>query len=147
MLSAAAPTYTASSDAFKKRFMWRLIIVLVGGMLLDGYILGVIGPVTPALEADLGLTSTQVGLVAAMALLGILIGSPLGGWASDKWGRKPLFMIDMTVFVVASILQFFTGSVESLMLVRFLMGIAIGAEYSVGWPMMSEFSPPICADG
>lgn len=50
-------------------------------------------------------------------------------------------MIDMSLFVIASILQFFTQSAETLMLVRLLMGIAIGAEYSVGWPMMSEFAP------
>ena len=76
---AAPPAYERSSDAFKQRFMCRLIIVLVGGMLLDGYILPVIGPVTPALQEDLGLSATEVGLVAAMALLGILIGSPVGG--------------------------------------------------------------------
>ena len=35
-----------SSAAFKRRFMWRLLAVLIGGMLLDGYILGIIGPVT-----------------------------------------------------------------------------------------------------
>ena len=34
--------------------MWRLIIVLIGGMLLDGYILGVIGPVNPTIKEDLG---------------------------------------------------------------------------------------------
>lgn len=141
MASTDTPVYERSSEAFKKRFMWRLIIVLTGGMLLDGYILGVIGPVTPALKEDLGLSATQIGIIAAMALLGILIGSPLGGWAADKWGRKPLFMIDMSLFVAASILQFFTGSAEALMIVRLLMGIAIGAEYSVGWPMMSEFAP------
>lgn len=140
MSSTATPVYEQTSDAFKKRFMWRLIIVLTGGMLLDGYILGVIGPVTPTLESDLGLSATQVGLVAAMALLGILIGSPLGGWAADKWGRKPLFMIDISLFVVASLLQFAAGTVLTLMIIRFLMGVAIGAEYSVGWPMMSEFA-------
>lgn len=138
--AAAQPVYETSTEAFKKRFMWRLIVVLIGGMLLDGYILGVIGPVTPALVEELGLTTVEVGLVAAMALLGILIGSPLGGWAADKWGRKPLFMIDISLFVVASIMQFFTGSAETLMIVRFLMGVAIGAEYSVGWPMMVEFA-------
>ena len=138
---AAAPEYETTSDAFKKRFMWRLIIVLVGGMFLDGYILGIIGPVTPTLEAELGLNPVQIGLVAAAALLGILIGSPLGGWAADKWGRRPLFFIDISLFVVASLWQLFTGSAETLIIVRFLMGVAIGAEYSVGWPMMSEFSP------
>jgi putative MFS transporter len=133
--------YETTSDAFKKRFMWRLIIVLVGGMLLDGYILGILGPVTPTLEEELGLNSVEIGLVAAAALLGILVGSPLGGWAADKWGRKPLFMIDISLFVVASLIQLFAGTAVLLIIVRFLMGIAIGAEYSVGWPMMSEFSP------
>ena len=71
-----------------------------------------------------------MSLVASAALFGILIGSPLGGWAGDKYGRKPLFMIDMGLFVVASILQFFVGSFEMLLAVRLLMGIAIGAEYS-----------------
>ncbi len=130
-----------ASGAFKRRFMWKMIGVLTGGMLLDGYILGIIGPVTGAMQAEMGLSSFDLGLVASMALFGILIGSPLGGWAADKWGRKPLFMIDMALFFVASAMQFWIGSLEMLIFVRLLMGIAIGAEYSVGWPMMSEFAP------
>jgi MFS transporter, putative metabolite transport protein len=130
-----------SSAAFKRRFMWRLLAVLIGGMLLDGYILGIIGPVTGPMKTDLGMSTTEVGLVASAALFGILIGSPLGGWAGDKYGRKPLFMIDMGLFVLASVMQFFVGSFEMLLIVRLLMGVAIGAEYSVGWPLMSEFAP------
>ena len=39
-------------------------------------------------------------------------------------------------------MQFFVDSPGLLLLVvRLLMGVAIGAEYSVGWPMMSEFAP------
>ena len=125
-----------ASGAFKRRFMWKMIGVLTGGMLLDGYILGIIGPVTGAMQAEMGLSTFDLGLVASMALFGILIGSPLGGWAADKWGRKPLFMIDMALFFVASAMQFWIGSLEMLIFVRLLMGIAIGAEYSVGWPMM-----------
>ena len=130
-----------SSAAFKRRFMWRLLAVLIGGMLLDGYILGVIGPVTGPMKDDLGMSTWELGLVTSAALFGILIGSPLGGWAGDKWGRKPLFMIDMALFLVGSVLQFFVGSFETLLAVRLLMGVAIGAEYSVGWPLMSEFAP------
>ena len=38
-------------------------------------------------------------------------------------------------------MQFFVDSPVLLLVVRLLMGVAIGAEYSVGWPMMSEFAP------
>ena len=48
-----------TSAAFKRRFMWRLIAVLIGGMLLDGYILGIIGPVTGHMKADLGMSTWE----------------------------------------------------------------------------------------
>ena len=130
-----------SSLAFKKRFMKRLIVVLIGGMLLDGYILGIVGPVYETMSADLAITPAIEGLIGAAALIGIGFGSPLGGWAGDKWGRKPLFMIDISLFSIASALQFFVHSAVVLLVVRLLMGIAIGMEYSVGWPMLAEFAP------
>jgi MFS transporter, putative metabolite transport protein len=144
--TAADPGQT--SAAFKRRFMRRLIAVLIGGMFLDGYILGIIGPVTGEMTADLGLSDLWMGLIAAGPLFGIFIGSPLGGWATDKWGRKPLFLVDMALFVIASGLQFFAGAAQffvasavQLFVIRLLMGVAIGGEYSIGWPLMSEFAP------
>lgn len=137
-----------TSSAFKRRFMIRMILVLTGGTFLDGYILGIVGPVSGKMTAELAISPVWEGLIAAGALFGILLGSPLGGWAGDKFGRKPLFLLDMGLFVVASLMQFFVGSMHffitaplQLLLVRLLMGIAIGAEYSVGWPLLSEFSP------
>ena len=145
---SAAAFGDKTSSAFKRRFMIRMIIVLTGGTFLDGYILGIVGPVSSKMTAELGISTVWEGLIAAGALFGILIGSPLGGWAGDKFGRKPLFMLDMALFVIASVMQFFVGSTQlfialplQLFVVRLLMGIAIGAEYSVGWPLLSEFSP------
>jgi MFS transporter, putative metabolite transport protein len=131
----------AADAAFKRRFLIRLTAVLLGGMFLDGYILGIIGPVSSTLTEDLGVSALWEGLIAAAALLGILFGSPLGGWAADKFGRKPLFLADIILFTAASVLQFFVDGPAQLFWVRLAMGIAIGAEYSVGWPLMSEFAP------
>jgi putative MFS transporter len=130
-----------TTDAFKKKFMARLITVLCGGMFLDGYILGIIGPVSAVFTKDLGINSLWEGLITAAALFGILFGSPLGGKMSDKYGRKPLFIIDILLFTVAATMQFFITGPLMFLIVRFLMGVAIGMEYSVGWPMMAEFSP------
>ena len=130
-----------TTDAFKKKFMARLIVVLSGGMFLDGYILGIIGPVSAVYTKDLGISSVWEGLITAAALFGILFGSPLGGDLSDKIGRKPLFMLDIALFTVAATMQFFITGPLMFLIVRFLMGVAIGMEYSVGWPMMAEFSP------
>lgn len=130
-----------TSADFKRRFMIKLVAVLIGGMFLDGYILGIVGPVTTTMSEELGISALWEGLIAAGALLGILVGSPLGGWAADKFGRKPLFLMDIGLFCIASGMQFFIDSPGLLFVVRLMMGIAIGAEYSVGWPLMSEFAP------
>jgi putative MFS transporter len=47
----------------------------------------------------------------------------------------------MILFALASVMQFFVTTFVLLFIIRLLMGIAIGAEYSVGWPMMTEFAP------
>jgi len=130
-----------TTDAFKKKFMARLIVVLTGGMFLDGYILGIIGPVSAVYAEELGVSALWEGLITGAALFGILFGSPLGGYLSDKFGRKPLFMFDIALFTVASAMQFFVDGPLMFLIIRFLMGVAIGMEYSVGWPMMAEFSP------
>lgn len=132
---------TVATTASKRRFLTRMVTVLIGGMILDGYVLGIIGPVSGTMAEDLQLTAFWQGVIAAAALIGILIGSPIGGWAADKFGRKPIFMFDIGLFAIASGLQFFIDSPVLLVVVRLLMGIAIGTEYAVGWPLMAEFSP------
>jgi MFS transporter, putative metabolite transport protein len=125
----------------KQRFLFRMITVLIGGMFLDGYILGIIGPVSATMTEDLQISTLLEGLIAAAALIGIFFGAPIGGWATDRLGRKPVFMFDIALFTVASFLQFFVDSPGLLLAIRLLMGIAIGIEYGVGWPMLAEFSP------
>jgi MFS transporter, putative metabolite transport protein len=140
MLNKKASVRTRTPAA-RRRFLLRLAGVLCGGMFIDGYILGIIGTVIGTIAKDLDISVFWEGLIAASALLGIFIGGPLGGWAADKYGRKPLFLADILLFLFASGLQFFVDSAGQLFWVRLLMGIAIGAEYSVGWPLMSEFAP------
>ena len=125
----------------KQRFLYRLTGVIAGGMFIDGYILGIIGTVIGTITLDLDMSVAWEGLIAASALVGIFIGGPLGGWLSDKLGRKPLFTIDLLIFLAGSVLQFFVDEAWQLFVVRLLMGVAIGADYSVGWPLLAEFSP------
>ncbi|WP_440712238.1 MFS transporter [Gordonia sp. FQ] len=128
--------------AKRRRFLWRMILVLVGGTFLDGYILGIIGPVTGTIEHDdPRYTAIWIGLEASSAMLGILIGSPVGGWLADRLGRRPILFWDLVLFTAFSALQFFVDGPWQLFLVRLGMGIAVGVEYAVGQPMIAEFAP------
>ncbi|MGF6768051.1 putative MFS transporter [Paraburkholderia sp. GAS199] len=144
----ASPYPTSSSGARigaltdkQRKFLTKLTVLISGGMFIDGFILGCIGIVMPAITNDLHLTLAWQGLIGASALIGIFVGGPLGGWLADKVGRRPMFTIDLAIFLVGSAAQFFVTEAWELFLVRILMGIAIGADYSIGWPLLAEFSP------
>lgn len=131
----------ATTAAFKRRFLYRLTFLSAGGQFIDGYIMGIIGTVIVAVAAELEMSLLWEGLTASAALIGIFLGAPLGGWLADKFGRKPIFFADLLVFLVGSIAQFFVQEPILLFATRLIMGIAIGAEYSVGTPLLAEFSP------
>ncbi|MGE8644908.1 MFS transporter [Acinetobacter vivianii] len=138
---AIRPTGVVGTAAKKGSFITKLTWLMAGGMFVDGFVLGYIGMVMPAITKDLGLSLTWQGLIGAAALFGTLIGAPLGGWFSDRIGRKTMFTFDLMLFLICSIAQFFVSDPYTLFLVRFLMGAAIGIEYAVGWPLLAEFAP------
>ena len=124
-----------------RRFLGKLSLVIAGGMFIDGFILGGIGVVMPAITDELQLSAAWQGLIGASALIGIFFGGPLGGYLADKVGRKPMFTFTLAIFLVGSVSQFFLADAWSLFLVRLLMGMAIGADYAIGWPLLAEFAP------
>jgi len=136
-----SPPVLDSGVSFKKRFIRRLTFLSAGGQFIDGYIMGILGTVIVAVTADLQMSVFWSGLTASAALIGIFFGAPLGGWLSDRFGRKPVFLADLVLFLIGSAMQFFVTDPALLFASRLLMGIAIGAEYSVGWPLLAEFSP------
>ena len=122
-------------------FLRRMTLATAWGEGLDGYDLGVISVVLVLITQDLGLTPLWSGLIAASTLIGIFVGAPVAGWLSDRIGRRTLFSIDIAVFVALGLLQAVVAEPWQLFVVRLLLGVAIGAEYSIGAALLSEFAP------
>ena len=55
-----------------------------------------------------------------------------GGAFSDAWGRKPVIVVSMLLFALASLVCVFAGSIETLLVGRALQGISAGAGMVVG---------------
>ncbi len=108
---------------------------------LDGFDLGIIAVVLPLITTELGMSAVESGLVAASTLVGIFFGSPIVGALSDRLGRRTLFTVDIAAFVALGLLQGVVTEPWQLMAVRFLLGVAVGAEYSLGAALLSEFAP------
>lgn len=122
-------------------FHLRLTAFSAGGPLLDGYAVTIIGlalmTLTPALRLDPG----QIGMAAAAALAGILVGGLVFGRATDRIGRKAMYIGNLVALSAISILSAFVTDAGQLIALRFALGIMIGADYPIASSLLAEFSP------
>jgi MFS family permease len=82
-----------------------------------------------------------LGLAAASVQGGAVIGALLGGWLTDKLGRRVMFMASIALFIVLALTQAFATSVEMLVVVRLLLGIPLGADVTTGYTYIMEYLP------
>ncbi len=82
-----------------------------------------------------------LGLAAAGTQGGALVGALLGGWLSDKIGRRVMFLATMVMFIVLALLQAFVTSVGWLVVVRFALGVPLGSDISNGYTYIMESMP------
>jgi MFS family permease len=80
----------------------------------------------------------ELGLAAAGTQGGALIGALLGGWLSDKIGRRWMFLGTMTMFVVLALAQAFVSNMTWLIIIRFLLGVPLGSDISTGYTYIME---------
>lgn len=124
-----------------RSFHIRVLSYTIGGSLTDGYILGMIQFALIAFTEDIGLTSIWQGLITSSPLMGVFVGCLVFGRLSDKIGRQKIYTLDFIAIVILSLLQFFADSAGMLFILRLLIGICIGAEYSIGPAIVAEFVP------
>jgi len=122
-------------------FLKRLTLYSSGGPFLDGYILVIIGIALIPLGPQLKLDTFWKGLIGASALVGLLVGGAVFGYVTDLVGRQLMYQIDLIAIIVFSVAQMFVTRAWELAWLRFLIGIAVGADYPIASSLLAEFSP------
>jgi len=80
-----------------------------------------------------------LGLAGAATQGGAVVGALLGGWLSDKIGRRVMFLVTMIMFIVLALAQAFVTSVAWLVVVRLVLGVPLGSDITTGYTYIMEF--------
>ena len=121
--------------------MPRLLLYANVGLFCDGYILSSVGLALITLQPRFAMSPAMTGLLGAATLVGILIGAPLFGHITDRYGRRMLMIADLACFVVISLVQIFANNAWELVVLRFALGLAIGADYPIAGALIAESVP------
>lgn len=125
------------------RWHWLIVVSLGATWILDGLevtLAGSLGGILTRPET-LGLNSTQVGATATCYLAGAVIGALVFGYGTDRFGRKKLFLITVTVYLIGTALSAFSWNFASYALFRALTGAGIGGEYAAINSAIDELIP------
>ena len=119
----------------------RLIIGSGIGWALDAMDVGLISFVMAALAKQWTLSDHQLSWIGSIGFVGMAIGASLGGLLADKLGRRQVFALTLLVYGLATGATALVTSVAALIILRFVVGVGLGAELPVASTLVSEFAP------
>lgn len=89
------------------------------------------------------LPPNELGLVAAVGANGLssAIGAWLGGRLCDRWGRKRVYMYDLLLYMLGTLIVIFALNLPMVLTGFILIGFAIGIDIPSSWSLIAELAP------
>ena len=111
------------------------------GWALDAMDVGLVSFILAALAAQWSLSPGQLSAIASIGFVGMAVGASLGGLLADRIGRRQVFALTLLIYGVATGASALVTGVGLLLVLRFLVGLGLGAELPVASTLVSEYAP------
>ena len=121
-------------------FFWSLTSALAG--FLFGFDTVVISGAEKTIQALWGLSPGLHGIAMASALYGTVVGSLLGGWPADRFGRKATLLWIGILYFLGAVGSGLAPNVAIFIVARVIGGLGIGISTVVAPMYISEIAPP-----
>ena len=122
-------------------FQWLVFAMCFIVVLLDGFDTAAIGYVAPSLLGEWGIEKSALAPVLSAALFGLAAGALATGPLADRFGRRLVLTASVFVFGAASLASAWSGSLQTLVELRFVTGLGLGAAMPNAVTLISEFCP------
>ena len=136
----SAPAAAAPASAMSPALIVLVLSLLLGlqPITTDLYL-----PALPALTAGFGATLPQAQLTLTALLLAFGLSQLVCGPISDRWGRRPVLLWGLVVYVLASVASTLAPSMEWLIAARTLQGAAMGAGVMCARAIVRDLYRPV----
>jgi MFS transporter, SP family, arabinose:H+ symporter len=121
-------------------FFWSLTSALAG--FLFGFDTVVISGAEKTIQTLWGLSPGVHGIAMASALYGTVVGSLIGGWPADRFGRKATLLCIGVLYFVGAVGSALATNVAIFIVARVIGGLGIGISTVVAPMYISEIAPP-----
>lgn len=111
------------------RYYWFLVAFLVAMSALGSFVNDMYTPALPAMSRFFGcsIPTTQMGLT--MGMLGLALGQIILGPVSDRYGRRPVLIGSVALFIVAAVVSVFSPTIHFFIWCRLFQGFGASGGY------------------
>jgi MFS transporter, AAHS family, 4-hydroxybenzoate transporter len=119
-----------------------LVLVLCGlCMVMDGFDVQAMSYVAPALLKEWNVAKPALGPVFSAGLVGVMLGSLIFSIVADRIGRRPVLIGAMLFLTVSVFATAHASSLNAMLVLRLISGLAMGAIVPNAMALSGEFSP------
>ncbi|MDB6070856.1 MAG: transporter [Verrucomicrobiales bacterium] len=137
---AGSTAYSSGSTGSGRLFLWSVVASLAG--FLFGFDTVVISGAEQTIQALWNLGAGMHGVVMGSALYGTVLGSMIGSWPTDRFGRKPTLLSIGVLYLISAVWTGLANDPWSFIVARFIGGLGIGICTVTAPLYISEISPP-----
>ncbi|MDE5774227.1 MAG: multidrug effflux MFS transporter [Muribaculaceae bacterium] len=83
-------------------------------------------PTIPSMMREFHTTPSMTQMGISMAMIGMGLGSVIWGSASDRYGRKPILLISLIIFVLSTVVSLFSETITFFIVCRLFQGLGAG---------------------
>jgi EmrB/QacA subfamily drug resistance transporter len=140
MSTTAAPDASAEGTLTHRQIL-TIMSGLLMGMFLAALDQTIVATSIRTIADDLQGLTIQAWVTTAY-LITATISTPLYGKLSDLYGRRPFFLLSISIFVVGSVLCGFASSMYELAAFRAVQGLGAGGLFSLALTIIGDMVPP-----
>ena len=100
-------------------------------------------PALPALTEGFGASMVQAQLTLTALMLAFGLSQLIWGPLSDRFGRRPILLLGLTAYVLASVASTLAPTMEALIFWRTLQGAAMGAAVMCARAIVRDLYSPL----
>ncbi len=119
----------------------RMLGVLFVGVLMGALDIAIVGPALPAIQAGLGVGSRAVAWIFNVYVLFNLIGTPLMAKLSDRFGRRSIYLLDVALFGLGSLVVALSPTFTVLLVGRAIQAVGSGGIFPVASAVIGDTFP------
>jgi EmrB/QacA subfamily drug resistance transporter len=127
--------------ALDQRAKFEILGAILLGMFLAALDQTIVGPVLPRIVTELNGAELYTWVVTIF-LLTSTITVPIYGKLSDLYGRRPLLLIGISLFLVGSALSGLSQTMWQLILFRGIQGLGAGALFPIALAVIGDLFTP-----